>query len=163
MGTKIQSVYVEELGEYVEIAVVEEEKKVYEVNVDVKEYTEYEFIKKKRQDVFDKYGVVYGKKMFKFEKQFNVIEEEFELMCKYISRGYSKKDALSMSRFETKYEIKSYTLEPSEFIRFTTVCKYLKPCYVDGMVEETCRHKENIPTGSSWGECSSHCCPIYKK
>jgi hypothetical protein len=50
-----------------------------------------------------------------------------------------------------------------EFPNFKKVCKYFAYGYdsYEGCAE-TCRKKSNIPSGSSWGECSYKNCPIVK-
>ena len=40
-------------------------------------------------------------------------------------------------------------------------CKYHRFAYnEDRYLIDTCRHEMNIPSGCSWGECSSDMCPI---
>lgn len=163
MGTRIELIYCNELNEFIETAVTEKEDVFILVNFEDKNISNYQAMKQKRRLIFDKYGVVYGKKMYRFEKINNILEEEFEILCKLLSRGYSKKESLSYARFKTEFEVTNYIEIPKEFEQLTKVCKYLKPCYIDGEVNETCRHKENIPSGSSRGECSRSCCPIYNK
>lgn len=48
------------------------------------------------------------------------------------------------------------------FRRFQDTCKFCKLGFVKGFVTDTCRKKENIPKGDSWGECSFSKCPLLK-
>lgn len=48
-----------------------------------------------------------------------------------------------------------------EFNLFKSVCKYCKTGIDENHISlDTCRNINNIPKGSSWGECSFEKCPF---
>lgn len=51
-----------------------------------------------------------------------------------------------------------------EFGIFHSACRYMYYGIVDGFAskfEPTCRRKDRIPKGSSWGRCSKELCPYF--
>jgi len=52
---------------------------------------------------------------------------------------------------------------PITFERFRFVCKFFKVgCNEDRQIEITCRRKDMIPEGCSWGICDKEHCPYMK-
>ena len=53
-------------------------------------------------------------------------------------------------------------LKPEFHKKLRGICKFFAYGYDDytGCLEETCRHKQNKPEGSSWGICSPEKCPL---
>ena len=50
------------------------------------------------------------------------------------------------------------------FEKFQNVCRFMKFGLVEGTTdtfEPTCRRKDRIPKGSSWGTCDEQHCPYY--
>lgn len=55
------------------------------------------------------------------------------------------------------------TVSSLAFPVMQTMCKYFHIGYDQNHdVLDTCRHKANIPSGCSWGECSQDACPFLQ-
>lgn len=49
------------------------------------------------------------------------------------------------------------------FRRFQDTCKYCRLGFDGGFITDTCRKRDNIPKGSSWGECKLSTCPLLNE
>ena len=61
------------------------------------------------------------------------------------------------------HEIPTIDAVPITFKKFRLVCKFFAVGYnVDRETELTCRRKDMIPEGCSWGICDKEHCPYMK-
>lgn len=150
-----------EIQEYVEVFVENKIDIFSELDfghVRVTRYTEEDRNQWKRNTIAYNYNACYGTRFKKFDKEKQLSDAEFESMCNLISKGYSLKESYYIS---VKNSLQNSKKE-EQFNVIKEKCKFLKPCYEDGILRFTCRNIKNIPEGKSWGDCMTFKCPIIK-
>ena len=108
-----------------------------------------------------------GKRQITFKTFNSLIKQLKELrpIIKIDMNIYAEEEILEVifERSKNKGTLNDYNLIEITFDDMRDICIFCKIGVGDlGIRKKTCRHKQNVPEGHSWGKCKLSVCPIVK-